>query len=335
MDDDVTVDTLVFRRQKTAVTRSALWLAAGIFLIGLGVLGFVIAVFTGVGVFQMHTMATLPSIMGIAAIIRGWAGTRTPDEVAVGRRELEITTRTRIRRYSWNEVGWANMQSTAYGGSRFLQVYDNHGRTIAKLGDSLRNFDEMAEAIRTHVASRADNTADHIQLSKARRLAVVAGLIGPFLLCLSVAVAFLIHSDRRAARLLAEQGVPGEADIVKTFLAPNGITCRLVYRVKTPAGNAEERNAEVQPLIWAMLTQAKTVQVRYVPDEPSISRLAMGEVEEEDLTKNPLVGYGAAALIGLLGLLCVCAVPLLWRGQTIDWDSKERRFKIKRYGIGP
>jgi hypothetical protein len=134
--------------------------------------------------------------------------------------------------------------------------------------------------------------------------------------------------------LLAEKGVPGEADIVKTFLAPNGITCRLVYRVKTPAGNAEERNAEVQPLIWAMLAQAKTVQVRYVPDEPSISRLAVGEVEQPDPSKNPLIGYGAAALVGLLGLVCVAAVPLLWKGQTIDWDSKERRFRIKRYGSG-
>jgi hypothetical protein len=167
MSDDVTVETLVFRRQKTAVTRSALWLAGGIALIGFGVLGFALAVFTGVGVFQMHMMATLPTIMGFAAIIRGWAGTRTPDEVAVGRQELEITTGKRTRRYSWNEVGWANMRSTA-GGSRLLQVYDSAGRTIAKLGDSLTNFDEMAEAIRTHIASRADDTTDRIRLSKAR-----------------------------------------------------------------------------------------------------------------------------------------------------------------------
>src|SRR5262249_33429523 len=157
------------------------------------------------------------------AIVRGWAGTRTPDEVAVGRQELEITTGKRTHRYSWNEIGWANMRSTA-GSSRLLQVYDNRGTTIAKLGDTLTNFDEMAEAIRSHIASKADDTADRIQLSKARRLAVVAGFAGPFLVCLSVAVALLIYSDRRAARLLAEQGVPGEADIVKTFLAPNGVT---------------------------------------------------------------------------------------------------------------
>jgi hypothetical protein len=329
--DDVTVDTLVFRRQKAAVTTSALWLGAGIIFIGFGVFGFALAVFTGAGVFQMHAMATLPSIMGFAAIIRGWIGTRTPDEVAVGRQELEITTGNRTRRYSWNAVGWANMRTTA-AGSRLLQVYDSRGRTIAKLGDSLTNFDEMAEAIRAHITSKRDSTADRIQLSKARRLAVVAGLAGPVLVCSSIAVAFLIYSDRRAVRLLEDRGVPGEADIVKTFLAPDGVTRRLIYRVKTPAGNAEERNAEVQPVVWAMLTHAKTVQVRYVPDEPSISRLAVGEVEEDDPSKNPLLGYGASAFIGLLGLACIAAVPLFWRGQTVDWDSKARRFRIKPYG---
>ena len=74
------------------------------------------------------------------------------------------------------------------------------------------------------------------------------------------------------------------------------------------------------------------MQVRYVPEEPSISRLAFGEVDEWEPSKTPLVGYGMPALLGLFALCCLAMVPLLWRGNTIDWDSQTKRFRIKRYG---
>ena len=50
---------------------------------------------------------------------------------------------------------------------------------------------------------------------------------------------------------------------------------------------------------WDRLEGATSVPVVYVPGEPAISRLAVGEAEERDPTHSPLVGYGLSALIGV------------------------------------
>ena len=51
------------------------------------------------------------------------------------------------------------------------------------------------------------------------------------LLALAAVNLWMIQREQRAQRLLSEAAVPGDAEIVRRFLAPNGVTARLEYLV--------------------------------------------------------------------------------------------------------
>ncbi len=139
-----------------------------------------------------------------------------------------------------------------------------------------------------------------------------------------------------AARSLAstpqQVAVPGEARIERRFLAPNGVTPRLEYRITTADGLTATRNAEVTRDDWDRLEEASNVPVVYVADEPAISRLTEGEPESKDLMDRPAVMYGLSIAGGLLCLLLLVAAALQWRGWDIDLDSKTGKVSIKRFG---
>jgi hypothetical protein len=149
-----------------------------------------------------------------------------------------------------------------------------------------------------------------------------------------IAIAWMTHREARAAQLLAKASLPGQAEIVRHFLAPNGITPRLEYKITTEAGISGTRNAELARDYWDSLEDATSVAVVYVPGEPWISRLVEGEVEETDFTRTPLGGYGLGAAAMVMGLFFLGASVLQWRGWDIDLDSKTGKFSIKQFGTG-
>ena len=104
------------------------------------------------------------------------------------------------------------------------------------------------------------------------------------------------------------------------------------YRVIGAGGPAGTRNVEVEPAYWDRLEGVKTVPVIYVPAEPGISRLASGQVRENDFTKTPTGGFGLAALGGLLALFLLGASPFIWNGWDFSQDTKTRKWLLKRYG---
>jgi hypothetical protein len=145
-------------------------------------------------------------------------------------------------------------------------------------------------------------------------------------------IAWKTHENQRALRLLAEHGEPGEAEIIRRFVAPNGITKRVEYKVTNSAGLTATRNVEVEPSYWDRLEGAKSIAVIWVPNEPSASRLALGEAKDREFTNTPAGGYGLAALGGLLGAFLLVASPFMWNGWDLAHDAKSRKWSLKRYG---
>ena len=133
---------------------------------------------------------------------------------------------------------------------------------------------------------------------------------------------------------LEEIGIEGEAEIVERLLAPNGRTTRLIIKVTNQQNESAERNCEVDPLTWALLANRKTVPIRFVPDKPSVNRLIHGEVEEREKILEPPFVYLLAGLLFLLAAYLLGYGILCWKGLEIDFDSKKRKFSIKKYGEG-
>jgi len=324
----------IFRPRKQASSQAVLWLLGGIGLLGFAAFGFVIAIFLGVNQIALHGMTTLPTMLGLGALYAAWTKFHVPREVGVGPNGVRIDTGRESRTYGWDRIGWSTVQMGGMGFQRSLRLYDVKGRRLADLSDAIEDFDALVELIRQHIAGKGDATAGQIQLSKAKRTAMLSTVVGVLALAITGALAWNNHIEIRAARMLEQSAVPGRAEIEQRFLAPNGITPRLVYRVTTPDGRSATHNAEVERRVWDKLEGAKSVPVLYVPEDPSISRLLIGEVKSRDSSQNPLIGYGLPVAGAALGMFFIGAAVLLSFGWSIDLDSKTGRLSIKRFGSG-
>ena len=322
----------VFVRPDSAGRSATLWMLAGVGALGIAVVGFVLAVRGRTGPMALQVMTTLPTLAGIGALAAGWTLLRSPRRVSVGPDGLTIETRQATRRLRWDEVGSATVETGATSHRRRLNITDPNGKSIARLDESFSRFDVMTSLIGNHVEARGDDTAARILRKKARRQAVIAFVIGLFILFACGFIAWMTHQKQRADRLLAERGLPGEAEIVRRFVAPNGVTKRLEYRVISAGGQAPTENVEVEPGYWASLEGAESVPVIVVPGEPAISRLEEGQVADDDVAKTPAGGYALAALAGLLALFLLVVGVLAWNGWDLAQDSQTKRLMLKRLG---
>lgn len=327
-------DDRTYRLLGSSAASTTLWFVGGLVALVVGVLGFVASLLTGAGQIMVQLTTTLPILVAVGAFWTAWSINRSPREVTVGPSGLCITSRRDDRAYGWNEVGWSTIQLGGLNRRRNLIVYDNSGGILTKLSDSIEGFDALAERIADQVAAKPDDSAQRVQMHKARRSAVFVASVAVFLLVGAGVLVWLTRAEERASRLLGETNIEGEAEIVERFLAPNGITPRLVYRVTTADGQYAERSAEVERPFWDGLEGVETVAVVYVPEDPSISRLAHGEVVSDELMDQPNVVYAVCGLVTLMSLFFLASAALQWRGLDIDIDSKTGKISIKPFGSG-
>jgi hypothetical protein len=324
----------LFLRSDAAAKNAFWWFVGGLAALAGAAVGFIVALVARVDQLSLHLMTTLPTLIGLGAITAGWTLARTPNQVAVGPGGLRIEGKRERRSYAWSQIGWATVGTGSLNQRRQLVVYDTEGKTIAQLSEAFDGFDTLVELVKQRIADKGDDTAERIRTRKAKRSALLTAAVAVALLAAGGGLVWMTYREQRAARLLEQVAVPGEAEIVRRFLAPNGITPRLEYRVTTPAGRSATRNAEVTRPYWDSLEGAASVPVRYVPDEPKISRLVTGEPEETDITRKPLFGYGLSAAVSVLSLVLLGAAWLQWCGWDIDLDSKTGKLSIQRFGSG-
>jgi hypothetical protein len=300
----------------------------GFCLVGIAIVGFLAAIWGPGGQMALHLTTTLPMIVAVGLFARGFSKRRTPSRVVVDSDGMEVGFGQDVKRYHWSEIGSAMTANVLNTPKTCLRVTDTAGKTIIRVDESFPDYPRLVELVQARIDAKPDDDATRILSRKAKRAAIGFAIFGCFLATAAVFIALQAHWDQRASKLLAARGVVGEGEIVRRFTAPNGVTKRLEYQV---AGSSV-RNAEVHPVFWAAIEGAETVPVVYVPDEPDISRLALGEVKENDLLKSPKGAYPLAALGGLMALFVLGYSPFAWKGYDLAFDDKDRTWKIKRYG---
>ncbi|MBI3411051.1 MAG: hypothetical protein HY040_22180 [Planctomycetes bacterium] len=323
----------VFKPMRSTKSPRFWFMLGGIGLL-VGAVGFVLGIYARHStMLSFQVMTTLPVMLALISIGNALSLARAPLEVCVAPQGLRIKTRHCPRQYTWDKIGWSSIQNPGLDFRRHLRIYDTSGRRIANLSDVIGGFDELAELVGRYIRAKGGETADRIQLAKAKRAAVVSAIAGLVCLGISPSLAWLTYSEQRAERLLREVGVSGEADVEELYLASNGVTPRLVYRITTPDGRSAKRDAQLHRSLWDAFQRVKTISVVYVPEEPEISRLEFGE-DPEGALKAPLLGYGASVFFELLALGALAMSRLLWHGWTIDFDKAKGRFAARRYGTG-
>lgn len=325
-------DEQLFWIKPSALRKGKAALFGGIAALAWAAIGFVVAVVAQADQLTLHLISTLPAIMGFSALASAWMTLRTAREVAVTQEGVRVETGRGSRMFRWNEIGWAGIHSGSSRARRSLVLYDARGKRLAGISDAIENFDALRELIASQVANREDGAAQRIQLSKARRQGWVAAISGVLLLAGACFLAWDTARRARETRLLAESAVLGMATVEDRFLAPNGVTPRLVYRITGADGQTATRNAEVERFVWDALADAKRVGVVYVPDEPSISRLAFGEVPSDDVLDRPVGGYAMAAFSAAMSLFLLGAAVMLFLGWDIKQAPKTKKLAVRRYG---
>jgi hypothetical protein len=300
-----------FNRSHSASLTGTLLFFAGLGCLGMAAIGFGVAIVGRPGQLGLHAMSTMPAILGVAALTGAWSLLRTPDRVSVGSDGLTIETRRGIQFRRWHDVGCAALETVGSSNRRRLNITDPDGKSIVKLDQSFERFDELATMISAYVEAKGHGTAERILRNKAKRRGALAFVVGLLMAIGSGFAAWATHENQRALRLLKERGEPGEAEIIRRFVAPNGITKRVEYKLANSDGLTATRNVEVEPSFWNRLEGASSIAVIWVPDEPSVSRLALGEVTDREFTNTPVGGYGLAALSGLIAVFLLVASPFM------------------------
>ena len=242
----------------------------------------------------------------------GWAQVKTPRRVGVGPEGLTVETTRGTRQSPGTNSATPGVETGGMNQRKRLNVTDVNGKSVAKLDESFGHFDEMTALVSRRVEAKGDGTARRSPRqegpARTRPWRSWSARSWRSRACMSPRSTY---EGVRGTRLLKEKGKPGMAEVVRRFVAPNGVTKRVEYRIVGtggPVGDAERRGR--CRCTRSRLEGAKTIPVVSVPDEPEVSRLMFGEVKENDFTKTPAGGYGLAALGGLMALFLLGSQPV-------------------------
>ena len=308
----------------------------GVGLALLAIAGFLFAIFNRVDQLTLHFLSTAPMVLAFGLLGGGWSLRSGPYRVTLDDDGIEMESRDDTKRCRWSEIGWATLTATGMGHRKQLLIYDTSGKQVAALTEAIENFDELAATVKSNVSEQQAPGSNEVQLRKARKSAIFMASVASAMLLLSGALAWITYEDQRSGELLRSSAVEGTATIDRLFLAPNGVTTRVEYTVENKAGETGSRNAELDPRYYQELeaSDAHTIPVLYVENEPTISRLQDGEIVEQDFLRTPIGGYGLSGLVAVLCIGFLGVAALQWRGWDIDLDSKTGKMSIKRFGEG-
>lgn len=329
--EDGSSDEQVFLRDRSTGAKGALLIGAGVFALFLALLGFVIASRSPAWKLSLHSFSTAPALLGIGFLTAGWSMLRTPRKVVVNREGFWFENAQSQRGVRWDQVGCALASGPGMSHRRNLNVLDVNGKSIVKLDESFDRFELMVKSITDRIQSRSNGAASRLASRKARRQGVIAIVLGCVMALCSGFVAWSTRQKQLGERALLQNPVFAEAEIVRKFVAPNGVTKRIEYRI-TSEGRSATRNVEVEPAFWITLNEDDLIPVIHVKGDPDFSRLVRGEVHELGSTRIPLVRFGSA-LAGVVGsLMVIAAGVLLWNGWEVNIDPKTGKWSLKRFG---
>lgn len=283
-----------------------LWILGGAFGILMAFFGFAVGLMTRPDPLRLQLMTTLPLMMGGSAIIRGFSLRKIPTGVKIEPDGLFIYFPNETIHYQWAEIGLAKVETSGMHQKKNVTLYNREGKVLHRLQNTFDSFEQMSESILSRVERKSGETAEKIKKKHSRKEAWLCFGVGLFFACAGAFMAWDTFETQRRDTLLKEVAIEGEAEIVRRFVAPNGVTHRLEYRVTNNLGTSATRNAEVEVWYWDSLDEVETVPVRYVEEFPKYSELIEGEVKEEEEFTESVSGKflitGIASLFSLVGL---------------------------------
>jgi hypothetical protein len=322
----------VFARSSSADWAGLGSLLGGLALLGAAALGFAFALLFPVGTLNLHLMSTMPTILAVGLLAKWWSSRNSPQQVVVFAEGVALHRTSGVQAIRWTDIAWLQEGTAGMSQARQVTLYDAQGKPLAVIAGDVERYPELVALVRQHVSETKNPAVTAVKKKKSRMAAILSLVMGCLMLAGGPFLCFDSLHEARRIKLLEEQGVPGQAEIVRHFTAPNGRTRRIEYRVKSEGGKTVDRNVEVDPQVWAGLEGKSEVEVIHVPSDPAVSRLAVGEVEEDDAFKKPPLSYVMAGLCTLIGAGLLGAGIMQWFGWDLATDPQTGKVRLTRYG---
>ncbi|MGC1274059.1 MAG: DUF3592 domain-containing protein [Planctomycetaceae bacterium] len=323
----------IYELKKPVGLRPVFYIVGGVALLGVAAVAFLLGLLLPAEKqpFALFIASTvIPTLGAFAAFGVAIGLMRSPRRVTVGSTELVVEGNDGVRRWTWNEIGWATIGMGALSYQRQLTIFDVRGKKLVTLGTAFDDFDGLAESIKATIDRKPDNVAAQVQSRKAKKTGASMILGGVAFLALAIANGVNARLEQSDAERLTSDGKTIDATIKRHYLY--NITPRLEYEFTTPDGKTVTRDAMLRQDAWNSLDGATTVPVRYVPDDPDNNRLVAGEVANE--TGSPVTNLLLSVAVGMLSLFFLTVGVLQYRGWDVDLDSKTGKVSIQRFGAG-
>ena len=339
--DDVTASEpnypIVFEQLRSTTPKCVGLILFSVASIGFGLVMFLLHLFVIPGNNQvaMHASSTLPILMGVFAGTAAWSLLSTPGQVRICAHGIEVG-KTPARTIPWEQIDgvFVDSHNSGWGGpAKSLRLMDSQGKLIIRIGGALEHFDRLIELVRESTRSAApemksaeDVGPDRTALREGRKRAILTGLGAVLFSCATTFVVYDGWWNHQAEQRMANEGVDGTGTVIRHFVAPNGITRRIEYEVKSDDGASATHNVEIEQELHERLNVGDTVQIRYVPGDPRISRLLSGEIHDDDefIKSTPgivLLGCGGLVMAIFMGVMTVIS----WKGYDIKVDGARMR----------
>jgi hypothetical protein len=306
-----------------------LFFGGGIGLVLVALFGFFVSLKIRTGPLQLHLRTTLPMILATGLFATGYTLARSPRAVALSPQGLHVRFRSAEKLLPWDQIAWAEVGSQAITGRKLLSIYATSGKVLLKLPANLDHFDSLVAAVKGRLTEHPSPHADALRWRKLRKTSVALLVGSAFMLAGSAYVSWETYDDHRSETLMRTQGVDGEALVVRKFLAPDGRTRRIEYRVAGAGENAPLHNVEVDQMVWMLAQDGERLPVKTVPGHPEIARLAAGEIKDS-FKGSPALNIGLSIALFIAGIVFTVGAVLGFKGIEIATDSDTHRLKITR-----
>lgn len=313
----------MFLGEEAAATYGRWMIAGGILLVMGAIVLFVACLMLpqalDPGPLVVQLIVTGPILAAIALIAVGRNQRACPFQVDLDEFGMAIHTAAGKRVIAWADVASVETgkRDTLMTGITLntLRLLGNDRKQLVELDSQLKPFDELVTAVQRHVTATGTAALVDTTPRKRRRDAILLVVIGPLFLALAIFVGWDAQHEIRLQEAFRQQGKPAVARIVRHYKFH--VTPRLEYAFEDPNGGKQARDTMVEEQVWRSLQEGGEVAIRYLPDEPTYNRLAVGDADDAS-DYDPRLMQLVAPLVGIMAVGFLVAGILMLCGIDVD-----------------
>jgi hypothetical protein len=264
-------------------------------------------------------VTTAPTIASVALVSLGLMLWRAPQQVDVGPTGVTVHTAFGETTVPWTDV--VSLETgertplMSFASQKTVRLVGPQRKVLLELNDQIKPFDDLVTKLWEYASVGRDLEITDTSERKRRVEAWFLTLLGPLFAALGLWGGTEALREVRQQEGLQKHAATATATIVKHYKF--NVTPRVEYTFLDADGVEYRRGTIVAENVWSRLQEGSAVQVRYLPEDPDYSRLAVGDLHDKE-SHDPQLMVFAGPLVALMGLVFFVGGVLQFCGVDLD-----------------